>query len=147
MTMPVTDDQVAALRAYLAGDLDLHKQLYGRLDRAAARIGYTALVAAAFFEAADRRFARNGTAADVIEFVGDVRGRSERLAGEIDPSAAERMIRAVLTDEDISDMDDEVKGRLYIVLLAALIFDEQLDDAGLDAFLVEARKLADQWTG
>jgi hypothetical protein len=147
MTMPVTDDQVAALRAYLSGDLDLHKQLYGRLDRAAARTGYTALVAAAFFEAADRRFARNGTAADVIEFVGDVRGRSERLAEEIDPSAAERMIRAVLTDEDISDMDDEVKGRLYIVLLAALIFDEQLDGAGLDAFLVDARKLADQWIG
>jgi hypothetical protein len=34
--------------------------------------------------------------------------------------------------------------RSQIVLLAALIADEQLDDAGLDTFLGSARKLADQ---
>jgi hypothetical protein len=30
-------------------------------------------------------------------------------------------------------------------LLTALIADQHLDDAGLDAFLAQARKLADQW--
>lgn len=143
--MSVTDEQVAALRAYLAGDLDQHHRLYSRLDRATARSGYTALVIAAFFEAADRRFAQNGTAADVIEFVGDVRARTEELGEKIDARVAERLIRAVLTDEDISDLDDTTKGRYYIVLLAALVADEQLDPDGLDSFLAEARKLADRW--
>lgn len=41
----------------------------------------------------------------------------------------------------------ETKGELYPILLAGLIADEQLDDAGLDAFLSEARKLADKWLG
>jgi hypothetical protein len=31
-----------------------------------------------------------------------------------------------------------------IVLLAALVADEHLDDAGLDAFLASSRELADQ---
>lgn len=96
--MPVTDDQVAALRAYLADDLQ-HRQLYARLDRQAARVGYTALLAAAFFEAVNREFADEGTSADVIEFVADVRGRSEALAEAIDPRAAERLIRAALLAE------------------------------------------------
>ena len=34
--------------------------------------------------------------------------------------------------------------RLYWVL-AALIADEGLDDAGLDSFMASARALADQW--
>lgn len=32
-----------------------------------------------------------------------------------------------------------------LVLMAAVIGDERLDDEGLDAFLAEARKLANQW--
>lgn len=143
--MPVTDDQVVALRAYLADDLDQHRQLYARLGRQAARSGYTALLAAAFFEAVNRRFAQDGTAADVIEFVADVRGRSEALGKAIDPRAAERLIRAALSDEDIDDLDDQAKGGLYVVLLAGLIGDEQLSDDGLDEFLAGARKLADEW--
>lgn len=143
--MPVTDDQVAALRAYLAGDLETHHQLYRRLDRASARSDYTALITAAFFEAVERRFAERGTSADVIEFVADVRARSDELAEKVDPHDAERLIRAALTDEDIGDMDDATKGRLFIVILAALVADEHLSPESLDDFLAEARKLADRW--
>src|SRR4051794_8988428 len=97
MMTALTDDQVATLRAYLAGDFDQYERLYERLDRQAARTTYLALIDAAFFEAVDRRFAKNGTRADVIEFVADVRARSDNL-GEIDALTAERLIRAVLGD-------------------------------------------------
>lgn len=146
MTMPVTTDQVATLRAYLAGDFDSHKRLFGQLDRTAAQTGYTALLTAAFFEAVDRRFAQNGTTAAVVEFVADVRARHLKRADELEPHVAERLILAILTDEDIDDLDTEAKIQTQIILLYALIADERLDDAGLDEFLVEARKLADEWT-
>jgi len=145
--MPVTDDQVAALRAYLSDDMDRYRQLFAGLDREAARSGYATLLAAAFFEAVDRRFAEDGTTADVIEFVADVRTRSQALGEVIDPHAAERLIGAALTDEDIDDLDAKAKGRLFAVLLAGLIADEQLSKDGLDEFLAEARKLADEWLG
>jgi hypothetical protein len=144
--MPVTADQVATLRAYLAGDFDSHKRLFGQLDRTAAKTGYTALLTAAFFEAVDRRFAQDGTTADVVEFVADVRARHLKDADEIDPRAAERLILAIFTDEEVDDLDTETKVSTQIILLYALITDARLDDAGLDGFLAEARKLADEWT-
>lgn len=142
--MPVTDDEVAALRAFLSGDLDLYHQIRRGLDHSAAtRASDSAPVAAAFFEAVDRRFGDSGTAADVISYVADVRARSGEVAEQVDPQAAERLIRAVMTDETIADIDTETKGRVFIVFLGALISDEQLDDDGLDAFLAQARKTAD----
>ena len=143
--MPVTADQVATLRAYLAGDFDSHQRLFGQLDRTAAQTGYMALLTAAFFEAVDRRFAKNGTTADVIEFVADVRARHLKDADEIDQRAAERLILAIFTDEEIDDIDSETKVSTQIILLFALIADEGFDGAGLDEFLAEARKLADEW--
>jgi hypothetical protein len=50
----VTDEQVATLRARLAGDLGEHERLYGQLDEAAARTAYIGLItAAAFYEASN----------------------------------------------------------------------------------------------
>lgn len=140
--MLVTDDQVAALRAALAGDPDLHREAYHRLDRPGGRAGYVVLLTAAFVEAVDRRFARTGTAYDVTDFVTDVRSRSDRLAAAIDPSPAERLILSCLIDEDTDDIDDETRVRTMMALLGGLIADERLDGEGLDGFLADARKLA-----
>jgi hypothetical protein len=144
MMMPVSADQVAALRAYLAGDFETHKRLHGQLDPIASGSGYTALIAAAFFEAVDRRFASNRTNVDIVGFVGSVRARSERLADELDPSTAERLILHSLGNGSIADLDDETVVQTQIVLLAGLVADEQLDSAGLDEFMATARVLGDR---
>ena len=147
MNMPVTDDQVATPRAALADDMDRYRQLYGQLDRAAAKKGFTALVAAAFGEAVERRFGQDRQRADIVTFVGDFRSRSDRLAHELDPDISERVIRAVLGDGSVRDVSDAAVMSTQTVLLMGLIADEQPDDAGLDAFLASARKLADQLMG
>lgn len=145
--MAVTAEHVATLRAQLAGDFEEYERRWEQLDLESTRTGYTALVAAAFVEAVERRFAnKNSADADVIEFVGEVRARSEKVGNQLDPSAAERMIRAVYTDEEIDDLDGRTKGTTQMILLAALVADENFDDAALDEFLAGARKLADQWT-
>lgn len=143
--MTVTPDQVATLRALLVGDIEGHKRAFGQLDREAAKTGYTALLAAAFAEAVERRFANGGTKPDVVAFVGNVRVRTEDLADSIEPHIAERLILAVFTDEEIDDIDAATKYRLYPTLLAGLIVDEQFSGPELDAFLSEARELADEW--
>jgi hypothetical protein len=48
--MPVTDDEVAALRAHLQGNQPLWQELYARLSTPAPS-RYVTLVAEAFFEA------------------------------------------------------------------------------------------------
>jgi hypothetical protein len=141
--MPVTDDQVAALRALLSDDMDRHRQLFAGLDRAEAKKGYPALVTAAFIEAVERRFG-TGQPAAVVAFVADVRARSDRLATELDPDVAERAIYAVLGQGTVRGLDKAMVTRAKLVLLAGLIADARLDDVGLDEFLAAARKLADQ---
>ncbi len=143
--MRVTNDQVATLRSYLAGNFGGYGQRRSQIDRSPDRAGYVALVSAAFCEAVERRFSAQDPPERVIEFVADVRAQFDRDGHQIDPRAAERMIRAVYTDEPIGDLDSATKGRTQIILLAALINSEQLDEAGLDAFLADASKLAGQW--
>jgi hypothetical protein len=142
--MPVTDEQVATLRAHLAGDAEEYQRLWGRLDRDAAKTGYMALLAAAFFEAVDRRFAKDGTVADVVEFVGDLRARLGENADEVDPTVAERLIRDALGDETTADLDEDTIVATKVILLTALISDEQLDEARMDEFMATSRALGDR---
>jgi hypothetical protein len=143
--MAVTDQQVATLRAQLAGHADEHKQLLRQLDWSTEGPAYTALIDAGFFEAVDRRFSAGTTDADVIEYVGDVRSRFDEAAEAIDPQTGERLILKALGRGSAADLDPKTAFWARHFLLAALIADEQLDDAGLDEFLGEARKIADQW--
>jgi hypothetical protein len=142
--MPVTDEQVATLRAHLTGEVEEYQRLWGRLDRDAAKTGYMALLAAAFFEAVDRRFAKDGTVADVIEFVGGLRARLGEDADEVDPIVAERLIRDALGDGTIADLDEDTIVATKVILLTALISDEQLDEVGMDEFMAKSRALGDR---
>ena len=142
--MPVTDDQVATLRALLRDDMDRYRQLYDGLDRAQAKKGYPALVTAAFIEAVERRFGSGCQPADIVTFVADVRARSDRLAARLDPDIAERAIQAVLGHGSVRGLDKDAVTRAKLFLLGGMIADANLDDAALGEFLAAARKLADQ---
>lgn len=142
--MPVTDDQVATLHALLSDDMDRYRQLFSGLDRAEAKKGYSALVTAGFAEAAERRFGTSYRGADIVEFVASVRSRSDQVAAELDPDVAERVIRVVLEDAPVDDLSRNAITGAQLLLLIGLIADAQLDGHGLDQFLAEARKLADQ---
>lgn len=141
--MPISDDLVATLRAQLAGDAHEHERLWSQLDQAEVQSAYAALVEGAFFAAVDRRFGKNSTAADVIEFVGDLRSRSEHIESSLDPVAAERLIMAVIGEGSLDNIDNATRFRIEGVLLAALVHDEQFADAELDAFMAKARKFGD----
>ena len=142
--MPVTDDQMATLRALLSDDMDRYRQLFSGLDRAEAKKGYSALVTAGFAEAVERRFGTSYRGADIVEFVASVRARSDQVAAELDPDVAERVIRVVLEDAPVDDLSRNAITGAQLLLLIGLIADAQLDSEGLDQFLAEARKLGDQ---
>jgi hypothetical protein len=142
--MPVTDDEIAALRAHLQGNQALQQELYEQIATPAAKTRYMTLLAMAFFEAVSRRFGGRDSAAEVIEYVADVRARAPEVSEKIDPGAAERVIRRALTDDvDVSDISDGMRGRIFIFFVLALVSDAEYDDDQLEAFLTVARKAAD----
>ncbi len=142
--MAVTDLQVATLRAQLTGNLEEHRRLLAQFDEKSDGRPYVMLTNAAFIEAAERKFTSDTTADDIIQFVADVRSRSERIGGSMDPRVAERVLLAAVADADIGDLDPREVRRSQTILLNALIVDENLDGADLDEFIATARGLADR---
>jgi len=143
--MPVTDEQVAPLRAQLARQYEEHLRLFNLLDQDSQNEGYHALVSAAFVTAVEHRFSRDVNPAEVIEFVGAVRSRTPQVAGQVDPVIAERVIRAVYNEDSLDDIDARTSFQAQLLLMVAIVGAENFDDAELDAFLAKARSLADQW--
>jgi hypothetical protein len=143
----VTDEHVAALRAHLVGEHDKYERLRARFDSFEAQTGFNTLLAAAFIASVHCRFGRRRSSAEIAKFVAAARTRYEDgAADEMDPNAAERLIKVALGDVSFEeDLDDKAKA-LQVPLLNELIGDECLDSDRIEELLDEARKLADQWT-
>jgi predicted nucleic acid-binding protein len=139
----VSDTQVATLRAMLTGNRADYKRLLGQLDRQHDGLGFNALLTAAFVRAADRRFGKHSTRAEIIDFVADTRSRSDEIAEAVNPQAGERLIRKVTAGESTDDIDAKTSSTAKALLLATLVADANMDDTALDEFMASARKLAD----
>jgi hypothetical protein len=136
--MPVTDEQAAVLRAFLEGDPETDRMaLQMATEERAGAFG--ALLYAAFSQAVRKRFSPAWTSADVIGFVASTRLAFRESGLDIDPRAAETLIREALGDPVITDFNSTV----FLLVLVQIILDEELDDDGLTGFLAEARNDAD----
>ena len=141
----VTGDQMAALRAYLADDRGQHKRLIERLGDSGV-LGYQLLALGALAVAARREFSPGSASADVVRFVAWVRiNLLPDDLGDLDPVAAEAVLRFALGEDVPLPMDPETCFRATILLLGILAYDEHPDDAALDGLLAEARSLAEGW--
>lgn len=142
--MAIVDEHVAVLRAQLTGQRDEHLRLAKQLSPEEANEEYAALVAAAFIRAVERRFIKDEKAADVseiIDFVSQLRAKSDEMPDVINPQLAESMILYLLKKGPIADADADTKFGHQIVMLATLVGEEQLSSTELDAFLTDARAL------
>lgn len=144
--MTITDKQVNVLRAQLTGQHDEHLRLVGELDPGEANREYAALVAGAFAVAVERRFIRNGNAADAAEvsdFVAQVRAKSPNIPDVIDPEIAESLILHLLGKGPVKRADADTKFGHQLVLLAALAGEGRPTGDALEAFISEARSMAE----
>ncbi|MGW3773669.1 hypothetical protein [Actinomadura verrucosospora] len=145
--MPITDEQVAVLRAQLRGDREEHLRLLNQLDSEEANVFYTALVGSAFIEAAQHHFIKNGEVAStsqIIDFVAQVRERSDDSAHLINPKLAESMLLELLGKGRMINADSDTKFGHQIVMLSAMVGERQFTPVELDAFLQSARSLAEE---
>jgi hypothetical protein len=143
----VTDEYAEALRLFLTGD-GAFGQLSSQLEKRDGHDGgdvYAALVGMAFVVAARRRFGPSYRSGDVIRLVAHARTALQDSSGEIDPRTAERMLRAVLGDNSTADgLDEQARALTIPALLAVMVDQLGLSNSDLDAFLAEARSLADR---
>ncbi|SNS25294.1 hypothetical protein [Actinomadura mexicana] len=146
--MPVTDHQMATLRAQLTGRIDEHRRLLSQMDNAMAN-QYLSLATAAFFEAAMRRFVRDGSPVDdaeIIEFVTSVRLRLGD-PDDLDPQAAETLIKIAIEKlpvEAKNGISPELSNSTKIILLSGMVGDLDPTPDQLEEFLNAARAMTDK---
>jgi hypothetical protein len=142
--MAITDDQVGALRSYLAAGTDAEaddaERQFLTLARTGGLDGAEVLVYGAFAAAARRRFSPTWTSADIVRFVADFRSSSAEAASLVGASAAENQLRGVLGEKLTTRPDEETRGRAQLILLAALT--AGFTPYELDGLLSEGRTLA-----
>ncbi|MGI5205223.1 hypothetical protein ACQEU6_27040 [Spirillospora sp. CA-108201] len=146
--MPVTDHQMATLRSQLTGRIDEHRRLLSQMDHAAAN-RYVSLLIAAFFEAAIRRFVRDGSPVDdteIIKFVASVRNR---LAdpGDLDAQVALTLIKIAIDKlpvEAQKGISLDVSNGTRIILLSGMVGALNLSPDQLEEFLNAARAMTDK---
>ncbi|SPT57083.1 hypothetical protein [Actinomadura madurae] len=117
-----------------------------RLVTEDAKVAYSTLVTAAFFEAVDRRFKVDGKVveeSEVINFVAYQREIHPDSADLLDPTVAENIILHALEKSPLRDIDGETLYRAQVLLLAALVGEADMDANELDSFLASARNEAD----
>jgi hypothetical protein len=140
--VPVTDEQVVTLRAFLIFD-----PVYERLTRELAGTGrwqgFSELVVSGFVTAVRRRFSPAWTSAQIVRFTAQVRNGLRPHGVDLDPLATEILLRQALGDRITTNHDDTTHAQVMLYVLGELIVSEHLDPVGLDAFLAEARALAD----
>jgi len=132
--MAVTDDQAAALRAYLTAHTDIAASDAERRFLTLAKTGRLdeigALVCGAFAAAVRRRFSPTWTSPELVRFVADFRSSSAEAAELLSPSAAENQLREVLGDKQAVRPPEEARARAQFLLLAALCATLRIETKG-----------------
>lgn len=146
----VSDMHVAALGAFLAEGPDILMERYGEEIKAETRSGFSLLIYYAFARAARLKFSPTYTFPQVIRYVADLRLLLGEDAHEVDPRAAEGLIRFSLGDKTFSGrppfgVDQLTMLRAELHLLVALMSDAELDETELEEFIEDAAALAREW--
>ncbi|MGH3246088.1 MAG: hypothetical protein ACRDOI_07745 [Trebonia sp.] len=134
MTTSVIDKAVLVMRALLTDDIDTFRRLNAGLDGDETR-AFATLFTATFYKAANDKFGKDHTAADVIEFAAEA--RAEYVGSEIvSAEDAELVIREVLGADGLTDdMSTHARGQAQTAMLVAIVRDARLSADEIDVLL------------
>jgi hypothetical protein len=139
------------VRELLAGDLRDYPERTAALDEPGWN-AFSEIVGAAFYSAVGRRFAGEQENADIAGFVAAAAGPYDGSPIQVDPAAAEALVRSVLGDEAtvgavLEQLDEPDLARIELVLLRKLLDDGGPNNISVDSLVSSAQDEAKQFSG
>lgn len=139
-----TAEQLDILRAMVTADFERHDELLGQVSSEGGWEGYGEVIGAAFYIAVRKQFPDGANPQGIIRLVADVRERLDRTGDDIDPRAAELLVRSALGEADLaSQLADATVVQLQMVTVSVLAAEERLGTP--DDFMNEVKALLDRW--
>lgn len=142
MAVEASDEQVAAIRAFLNHDLEENRRRHDLLRQTGQWQGYGELLTAAFLIMVRRHFSPTWSRADVILYIADLRGRIPHHEDDIEPRTAEVLILHALGQPFKGPLGELLRTRAEIYLLDEMVQDARLQRTAIDDLLEQARVLA-----
>lgn len=129
------------LRALIRADLKAFQNL-GRELQAEKWPDAPAFGTATFYVAANRRFTHNPPVGDIVDYVAQLRSTLP-VNDDLDPRAAEHLIRLAVRDEDVSiaEFSPAQQAHAQQMVIYDIMSQENLSDQELDAFFAEVRQM------
>jgi hypothetical protein len=139
------DKASAAVRAFLTADFSSYRQLHGQLGPE-DRGPFAVILAAAFKDAAVRRFGENPPVEDIITFVAEARAQYPHVAEAVTADDAEKAIRAVLGEDILlGTMNGKAYGATQAAMLFAITHETEDARSGIHALVTSATEQAEDY--
>jgi hypothetical protein len=140
-----TAEQLEVLRAMVGGDFERQEVLTNRLHEAGGLDDYGTVIGAAFFLAVRKQFPQRYSAEDVIRLVADTRALIDQTGDQMDPRAAELVVRSALGESGLlANVSDEAVVQAQVAISSYLAGEGKLGDP--DAFMAEVKNLLEEWS-
>lgn len=141
--MTALDTASATVRAFLTGDFSTYRQLHGELGKD-ERGAFSVVLAAAFRDAATRRFGERYDLSEVIGFVAEARSEYPHVAEQVTAEDGERAVRIALGEDDLlGTMDGRRYGAAQAAMLFALTHETDASRAGIHPLVTAATEQAE----
>ncbi len=139
--MTIKSELVEYVRTLVRDDHEANIRYEEKLDEEGWD-GWPAFLGALFFLTLQRRFSGGYDETEAIRLVADLRARTSNGGPVIDPASAELLIKAVFDPAVQVDLQPETLGHIETMAVYAILSEENLPDAALEALLTEARTVA-----
>lgn len=140
-----TAEQLEVLRAMVKGDFERQEELTNRLHESGGLDDYGTVIGAAFFLAVRKQFPQRYSAEDVIRLVADTRALIDQTGDQMDPRAAELVVRSALGESGLlANIPDEAVIQAQVAISSYLAGEGKLGDP--DAFMAEVKRLLEEWS-
>ena len=139
-----TAELIEYVRTMVSRDTAANKRVEQKLD-AEGWTGAPVFYASCFYLAVNRRFPRPVDPGDIVRFVAEIRAWAGEDAPGIDPAIAETLIGSVVDPSmeiDVRRLDQEMVGRIELIVVFAVLSRLSVSEAELDAFFTKATSMA-----
>ncbi|MEV4630431.1 hypothetical protein AB0J90_29625 [Micromonospora sp. NPDC049523] len=140
--MKIKPEMVEYIRTMVKGDHEANDRIEAELD-AQGWDNFPTLLGAVFYFSVNRRLSPKATAGEIMLFVAEMRAAAPS-GSQIDPTAAEKLVRAALDPSIDISVEPQMVGRIQGMTILHILSNPEVTDQDLETLLANSVDASNQ---